>query len=327
MLFDPFEKQFDLPPAPIQLGDRQCGQREIVGQEDQRFACLRVFEPNSPQRLLEILVSVESREDDRLVANKARTAIDWMRVTPLCFEIRFAADDKEASGLVQSIKAREIGEAAIHDVESTDFRHQLVEDVDFVKLAVADVNKARDIAAQIEQRMHFHGCFGRAKRRPGKHRQTQVDSRGIERVNRILQIDAKRIVGVERSRYADQALREIGVDAPVANCIGIGERVARHRRANAEVIQLGLLRSQTGFDIAQTFSEGQLRKGHAKKLIQARKRFYFVFAAVARHDSAKRMQREMLHELRENQLARVHGLAPRLISSQGRKLCIWSSSR
>ena len=33
VLFDPFEEQFDLPTTPIQVGDGQGGQFEIVGQE------------------------------------------------------------------------------------------------------------------------------------------------------------------------------------------------------------------------------------------------------------------------------------------------------
>lgn len=38
MLLYPFEKQFDLPTAPMQLGDGQRRQGEVVGQEDQSLA-------------------------------------------------------------------------------------------------------------------------------------------------------------------------------------------------------------------------------------------------------------------------------------------------
>jgi len=34
MLLDPFEEKFHLPAAVVQLGDRQCRQGEVVGQED-----------------------------------------------------------------------------------------------------------------------------------------------------------------------------------------------------------------------------------------------------------------------------------------------------
>ena len=40
MLLDPFEEQFDLPAAMIQLRNGQGGRGEIVGQKDQRLAGL-----------------------------------------------------------------------------------------------------------------------------------------------------------------------------------------------------------------------------------------------------------------------------------------------
>ena len=40
MLLDPFEEQFDLPPLTVELGDRQCRQGEVVGEEDQLLAGL-----------------------------------------------------------------------------------------------------------------------------------------------------------------------------------------------------------------------------------------------------------------------------------------------
>ena|SRR3990167_4742091 len=42
MLFDPFEKQFDLPATPIRFGDRQCGQRELPPYIGRKPAPLRV---------------------------------------------------------------------------------------------------------------------------------------------------------------------------------------------------------------------------------------------------------------------------------------------
>jgi hypothetical protein len=59
MLLYPLEEQFDLPPLTIELGDGQRGQREVVGEEDQLFAGLRVLEANPPQWCLEALPGIE----------------------------------------------------------------------------------------------------------------------------------------------------------------------------------------------------------------------------------------------------------------------------
>jgi hypothetical protein len=49
------------------------------------------------------------------------------------------------------------------------------------------------------------------------------------------------------------------------------ERRTYYRGANAHVIQLGANRSQTGFNIAQALSVGQLSKGHGQELLSAGK--------------------------------------------------------
>ena len=60
MLLDPLEEQLHLPTAAIQLGDRQGGQDEVVGQEDQPLAGLRIVESDAPQRRLEVLAASRS---------------------------------------------------------------------------------------------------------------------------------------------------------------------------------------------------------------------------------------------------------------------------
>ena len=60
-----------------------------------------------------------------------------------------------------------------------------------MQLAIADVNKTRDIASQIEQGMQLDSGFGCSKRRPGENRQTQSDGGRVERINCVVQIDAK----------------------------------------------------------------------------------------------------------------------------------------
>jgi hypothetical protein len=193
-----------------------------------------------------------------------------------------------------------------------------------VHFAVADVNKDRDIAAQVEQRMQFDRCFGTPKRRPGKDRQTQVDRRGVERVHRLFQIDTKGIVGVELASHADQSLREVGIDTPIPNFVRIRQSAARDAAANPHVIKLLAMRAQARFDIAKTFSIRQLRKSQAQKLLEACEAFDLVLPVVAGDTTTKRRQRQVLGQLRENQLACVHERVPRKMISQAHRSCFLS---
>jgi hypothetical protein len=48
VLIDPFEEEFDLPAAAIQIGDAQRGQRELVGQEHEPLVSLRIDVLDAP---------------------------------------------------------------------------------------------------------------------------------------------------------------------------------------------------------------------------------------------------------------------------------------
>lgn len=105
---------------------------------------------------------------DSLVGNDAGRPICRRRVDAVRIQVRLGAGDEEGASLMQDVKAREVDVAAIHDVDGACFGDQQIESVNVVQLAVRDVNEARDVAAQIEQRVHLHRRLGGAKVRPWK---------------------------------------------------------------------------------------------------------------------------------------------------------------
>ena len=184
-------------------------------------------------------------------------------------------------------------------------------------LAIADMNERRDIASQVQQCVQLDRRLGRTERCPREYRQAQIDGGGIQSVNGVFQIDSKRLVGIKPSRHRDQTLCEVAVDAPVASCVGVGQGVARHDAADTQVIELGGLRAQTGFDVAQTLAKGQLRKGHRQVLIQTSEPLDLVMSTIMRHTATKSRQRQMFHQLRKHQLACMHQLPPAKIFIPG----------
>ena len=79
--------------------------------------------------------------------------------------------------------------------------------------------------------MQLDGGLGLAKRCPRKHRQAQVDGAGVERVDRSIEFQSKRLLGVQGMHQANQILGEVGVDLPRARGVCIGQGVARNRLA------------------------------------------------------------------------------------------------
>ena len=74
MLFDPFEEQFDLPATLVECAYGQCWQGVIIGEKQQRFAGLRVFETNASQMIRKVSAAVETIEYDSRIADCEKTS-------------------------------------------------------------------------------------------------------------------------------------------------------------------------------------------------------------------------------------------------------------
>ena len=59
---------------------------------------------------------------------------------------------------------------------------------------------------------------------------------------------------------------------------------------------------QTRFNIAQTFSVGELRKCHTKKLIETSEGLDATIALIALYAFTERLHRQMFHHLRKYEL-------------------------
>ena len=308
MLLDPFEEQFDLPALSIQFCNQFGFESKVVGQKHNAFAGL-VLDHHAAQRDRIILAGIENRQYTGLVANDVRLgAIHRMRAATLELGVGLGSGYKEGIGLMNGEEPLEIEIASIEQVVGAGLDDQIVQGVDLVRLAVADMNKCGYGAAQIEQGVQFDGRFVCSKRRPRINRQTQIDRRRVEGVDRGVQVDRQRVFCIQRPRHGDQMRGEVGVDLPRPCGVCIGQGVARNRLATQpHVIEPLGLGAQVDLDIAQLLAVGQLGKSHRQKLIHAGEVLDLVIAAVPGYAPAKSTQWQKGHELRKNQLALVHG--------------------
>lgn len=307
VLLDPFEEQFDLPALAVKIADQLGFEGEVVGQKADAFASL-VAHNNAAQRCRIVEAGVVPFEDASLIAqNRCVDSIHGMRIAPYELRIALGTGDEESLCLVNSKEPREIQITAIHQIKSCCFDGQLVQQVDLVGLAVGDPNEAGDSAVQVQQRVQLDSGLGSSKRSPRKHRQTQIDGGGVQRVNRRLQIDTQWLAGVKRPSDADQVLRKVGIDLPGARCVGVGQRVSRNRLASkSQMVQTLGLRPQIDLDIAKRLAVGQLREGHRQELIETGEIVHLVIASVGGHAAPKSTQWQMGHELSKNEFAMMH---------------------
>ena len=96
-------------------------------------------------------------------------------------------------------------------------------------LSTGDDHYRGNTAAKIEQGVKFDRRLASAELRPRKKRQAQIDGGGVQRINGVVSgFEPEGFAPfVQRACLLDQSLSEVGVDAPVANLIGVGQGVAR----------------------------------------------------------------------------------------------------
>ena len=150
VLFDPFEEQFDLPAAAVELGHGLCGQGKIVAEEEQMFTGLRVGEFDAAELVGIVFGGIEAGEDDGLVTGKAGGVIDGVGIQAAIAPVGLGADDEEGGGLVEGVEAVEVEVAAVHDVEGTGFGQEQVKDLDIVQFAIGDVDKRGNTAFKVK---------------------------------------------------------------------------------------------------------------------------------------------------------------------------------
>ena len=306
MLLDPLEEQLYLPAAAVQLGNCQCRQLEIVGQKDEQPVVFGVVEFYPPQLNRIVLTGLGASQQNRLVAAQARALVHGTRVDAPVLQIGFGANNEKGLRLMQRMEPVEIDIAPIHHIKAARLENHLIEDIHVVQLAIRDMDERRDIASQVEQGVQFDCGLLLAESRPREQCQAQIDGGGVQRIRRLLQLHPEPVLGIESAGDVDERIREILIDAPVAALVGAGQRAAGDPAANAQVVELARLRAQAGLDVAQAFAVGELREHYAQKLIEVRERERRVCPRVFRHAPSKRVQRQMLHQLREHQLARIH---------------------
>ena len=147
------EEQLDLPAALVERGDGQGGQCGVVGQKRQRLAGLGVVEANAAQMIRVVFCRVEAVEHDALIADDSAGPVHGMRVHAPRIHVLLGAGDEEGSGLMHSVQPHEVQIAPVHDVETARLDKKDVQHIDIVQLAIADVDKRGNRAAQIQQRM------------------------------------------------------------------------------------------------------------------------------------------------------------------------------
>jgi len=173
--------------------------------------------------------------------------------------------------------------------------------------------------------MHLDGTFGISKMSPAEERKTELDGGRIECVNRSIQIDLQAVARVKLFRSVDKYFREFGIYAIIPQFVGIRKGTSRDGATEAKMVQTGLMGAQTYLDVPQTLALGQLRKGHAEKLIPTTETLDAIVPLVMLYASVEFVPRQESKKLREDILACVHD--PTLLFRKAKEVTpFWNAS-
>ena len=216
-----------------------------------------------------VLRNVVIVQYDGLIADKTAATVHLGRVNALGVLVAFGTGHKEGAGLMHLEQASKVYVASVYDVERAWLQDQDVQNIDLVHLAIADVDKGRNRASEVQLDVQLDGCLGFAKRRPVEQTQTQIDGGGIQRVDRFLEIESQVLAQIKLASAPDHNWGQVGPDSPVARLVGIGQGGAVNAVSKSHGVQLARVGSKRHFDVARTLSPSQLSKSHDAKLLLA----------------------------------------------------------
>jgi len=178
-------------------------------------------------------MGVESRGRDDLICLDAGRLVHWLGVTTLEHEMVLGTGYEKRSRLVNPVEPTEIDIGSIHDVDGTGFENEFVEDIDLVNFPRSNADEHGDGTTQIQEGVQLHRSFALAELCPRENGKTQVDDGGIEGIRGVVEFHTEILVDIQLARDdADEYLRKIGVDAPIAGFVGMSQRISRNSASN-----------------------------------------------------------------------------------------------
>ena len=328
MLLDPPKEQLDLPPTFVKMRNCQCWQVEVVGQEHEPLARLGVAVDHATQGFGVEFRRLRAAENDRLVAAQSRRLLDPATGATCEVEAALGSRHEECQTRREPMKTSEIDVSSIHDVERAGFDRQMVEDGDIGGFPLGNPHETGDVAPQVQECVQLHRTLAATEFRPGEKRQAEVDGRGIQCVGGLLELSAEAIGLVQPPRPGDQDLSEVGVDAPVAVFVGIGERAPSDDAAKARVLKFLVKGMEADFDVSQALAIGQLSEGHAEELIETGEVVNLSIAVIASDATVELVFGQRVDQLGEDVAIVEHEPAPAALRRVGNgSRLLWNSDR
>lgn len=227
VLLDPIKEEFDLPAPFVYGGDEDGGQFKVVRQKHQPLAGFRIHVTDTAKHVGVGSLSFFGAQADDLITPQACAFVYRAGFQNVETNVRFASDNEKGASFFNSEQTPEVEVGPIENIDAPGFKDHVVEKVNVMHRSLRDPHEYRVRARQVDLRVQFDGRFRAPECRPWKHRQTQVNGRGVHGINHFVKIQSAGISTVQSPRLADENLRRRLVNAPVPMLVRVSKRKRR----------------------------------------------------------------------------------------------------
>ena len=307
VLFDPLEKQFDLPAAFVNGWDGLCWQIEVVGQEDKTLSSIGIKEADTSEFVRVVSLAFVSAQPNRLITAKTAGFVDRTRLTSAESHIAFCSYDKIGIGSFDFKESGKVQVSTVEYIDTSSFKKHPIHEVNVMNRSVCNLHEYRDRSSQVNLSVKLNRGFGFPEISPWKHRQAQINRGSIDCINHLVDVESVGVFAIKSSRLADQNLCECFVNTPVTMLVRISEIGSCDVASDTHRVEMRAS-SQTSFNISKTLPESDLSKSHRKKLISGSHAFTRSRHRVKLHAAIELLTMDQISDLSENKASSVHPL-------------------
>lgn len=240
----------------------------MIGQQHDNLLVGFVPELDPPQPLRILLPGVVPQQLDGVVPQDLPVLRDRPFLHDPVMGILFLAGHKEHPGLIPRPEELEIDIAPVHHHDRAGREVQRTGNRDLVDPTGRDAGKHGQVALVVQQQMKLHGPLGLPVLGPVKQACTELDERGIEAEEPVLEPE-RPFAERHLLAAAQDLIKQLLVELPGPVLVGVGQGRAFRGRLDAQMPGLAETTGQAPANLPKGVGLPELAEQHGHELVPA----------------------------------------------------------
>lgn len=268
MLLDPFEEEFDVPTLAVEFRDGEGLVSHVIGKESVDLSVGKVLIGNQPEFFRITPGGLVGCQFDDFIGHDTGVLVDWAGIEDVIFDVVLGPRNEEGAVPVNAVEqAEEVNVSLVQQIDCTHLNAEVIQHLDIVYGRLRKMNEHREIAAQVELGVHLDTGLCLPELGPGAEAETETDRATVKSIDGVVQVEPERVVRIQGTDFVDEDLAQVGIDAPVAEFVGLRQCIAGNGIADPVHVQLMGDCRQARFHVPKAALVRILGQTHHKKLV------------------------------------------------------------